>query len=131
VDDVKNRIKSSTHRRWTLLVIYAAVMVFPMVPLHAWPSACDNCYEGLDRNNQHDAQCCLTEHCSWWEQEEYYRSIPNMEWCTSWQTEDDAGCYGMENSCTAYEDDGGDDPDCTIQGAEWCPASCFNCNPVP
>lgn len=95
--------------------------------VEAWRSTCDNCYEGLDQWGNDDAQCCLDDRCDVWISQGYTRTAGNMEWCTSWQTEEAAGCNGQRDSCSTGGGGGGEDGACTIQQGEYCPPECWVC----
>jgi len=110
-------------------ILVLAGLAFPAATAHSWPSTCDNCYEGTNRFNEPDAQCCLDGNCGTWESDpDYSRTMSNMEFCTSYANEGDAGCNGTANSCSAGGGDDGDGEDeCTITVGEWCPPSCSHC----
>lgn len=109
----------------------ALVMLLVPSPVSAWPSICDNCYQGTDHYGQQDAQCCLSGHCDWWSSQGYIPTITNMEWCTSWQDGGLAGCNGVPYSCSSSGGGGGGgNPDCTIQIGEYCPLECSRCTIV-
>jgi hypothetical protein len=93
----------------------------------AWPSVCDNCYVGQSRLGDPDAQCCLDGRCDFWEDDGYLLIYPSMEWCTSWVTENSAGCNGEAYSCSSGGGGGGGSDECTITVGEWCPPSCSHC----
>lgn len=108
-------------------VLVLAGVAVSATTAYSWPSICDNCYKGTNRYGEPDAQCCLDGRCDIWEDLGYGKLYGNMEWCTSWVTEGDAGCNGKESSCSSGGGDGGDGGDCTIQVGEWCPPSCSHC----
>jgi hypothetical protein len=108
-----------------LLAAFALLLV--PAPSDAWPSICDNCAVGENHWGEPDAQCCLTGRCDFWEDLGYSILYSNMEWCTSWQNENGAGCHGTPGSCTSGGGGGGGEDDCTIQIGEYCPPSCMTC----
>lgn len=104
------------------------VLLFLPTPSDAWPSTCDNCVTGENRWGEPDAQCCLDGRCGFWEDLGYELLYSNMEWCTSWQNENGAGCHGIPGSCSSGGGGGGGgNADCTVQIGEYCPPECQTC----
>lgn len=109
-------------------ILVVAGMAVSATKAHSWPSVCDNCFVGTNQAGQPDAQCCLDNQCSFWENDPNYSlSMSNMEYCTSYADENGAGCNGTQNSCSAGGGDGDGENECTITVGEWCPPSCSHC----